>query len=84
MSAKTLEKYKIGDKVYVDTHKHPLTLSNSQVRKYSGLKWYCNICDNHDNCFLTNTLAFHCHNCDYDLCQKCIEEHNYIYVNNMM
>ena len=83
INEKALEKYKIGDNVPVDSHKHPLTLSNNQMTHYNG-KWYCSICNNKDNCFLDNTLAFHCHSCEYDLCQKCIEEHNYIYVNNKM
>ena len=83
MNEKVLEKFKIGDKVPVDSHKHLLTLSNSQMTQYNG-KWYCSICNNKDKCFLEFTLAFHCHTCEYDLCQKCIEVHNYAYVNNMM
>ena len=78
-----LKKYKIGDKVPVDSHKHLLTLSNAQMRQYSGNGWYCNICGD-EKVYLENTLSFHCFSCEYDLCQKCIEEHNYIYVNNMM
>ena len=77
MNEKMLENYKIGDKVHVDCHKHPLTLSNDQMRQYKGNKWYCNICNNKDFCFLDNTLSFHCHSCEYDLCQKCIKKHNY-------
>jgi len=79
-----LEKYKIGDKVPVDTHEHLLTLSNDQMRGYDGGKWYCNNCDNQNNLFLSNTLSFNCQSCQYDLCQKCIAEHNYIKVNNKM
>ena len=78
-----LKNYKIGDEVPVDSHKHPLILSNDQMRQYSGNGWYCNICGE-EKVYLDNTFSFHCHICKYDLCEKCIEEHNYNHVNNMM
>ena len=79
-----LDKYEIGDKVPVDCHEHPLTLSNDEMRNYQGVKWYCSICNNKDYCFLSNTLSFHCHSCQYDLCEKCIAEHNYKYANDLI
>ena len=84
MNVKMLEKYTIGEKLAVDSHKHPLILSNAKMREYSGSGWYCNICNNDKHPFLDNTLSFHCRICEYDLCQKCINEHNYKDVNNKM
>ena len=84
MNYKILENYKIGEKVPVDSHRHSLILSDDKMRQYPGVGWYCSICNNKDKSFLDNTLSFHCHSCEYDLCQKCIEVHNYKYVNNMM
>ena len=79
-----LDNYRLGDRVPVDCHEHPLILSNDQMRQYNGSKWYCSICDNQDNCLLSNTLSLHCHICNYDLCVKCIKEHDYRNVNNMI
>ena len=81
---KILEKYNIGDKIHVDCHIHPLILSNDLMRHYQGGKWFCDICRNTDKTFLDNTLSFNCNICQYDLCEKCIEEHNYININNKM
>lgn len=81
-----LSNYKLGDKVAVDTHNNILVLSNSQMRQYSGLRWICSICRDKGEKFsyLDNTLTFHCHKCEYDLCLKCISEHDYRYINNKM
>ena len=81
---KMLENYKIGDTVAVDCHEHPLTLSNDQMRKYNGGQWYCDICKNSDLCFLSSTFSFNCSRCKYDLCEKCIVEHDYRKINGMM
>ena len=54
---KILEKYKIGDKVPIDSHKHILTLSNAQMRQYPASLWYCNICGD-KKVYLCNTLSF--------------------------
>lgn len=77
-----LLKYKIGDKIPVDTHGHLLILSNDEMRQYKGNGWYCSICNNSDKPFLNNVYSFHCRSCEYDLCGKCIEEHNYVVINN--
>ena len=80
-----LEKYKVGDIVPVDSHNHPLTLSDGQMRQYpEGSIWICDICKNHDHPFLGNTYSFHCHSCKYDLCLNCLEKHNGNKINNMM
>ena len=84
MNDKMLENYKIGDKVPVDSHEHVLTLSNDQMRGYNGDEWYCDSCGNNNKCFLSNALSFNCPFCKYDLCQKCIFEHNYKNINNRM
>ena len=60
-------KYKIGDKIPVDSHEHSLILSNSQMRTYQD-KWYCSICNNSDKPFPNNYYSFHCPTCEYDLC----------------
>lgn len=78
-----LMKYKIGDKIPVDSHEHSLILSNSQMRTYQD-KWYCSICNNSDKPFPNNYYSFHCPTCEYDLCGKCIEEHDYRIVNDKM
>ena len=70
INAKILENYKIGDKILVDSHKHPLTLSNEQMRQYRGNRWFCDICNNKEDPFLSNTLSFNCSICKYDLCQN--------------
>ena len=36
LNDKMLQNYSIGDIIPVDSHKHPLTLSNHQMRQYSG------------------------------------------------
>ena len=77
-------KYRLGESVPVDTHSHPLILSNSDMRKYKGYGWYCSICQNKDKFFFDNMLSFHCHGCEYDLCYKCILIHDYRVVNNKM
>ena len=84
INAKILENYKIGDKILVDSHKHPLTLSNEQMRQYRGNRWFCDICNNKEDPFLSNTLSFNCSICKYDLCQNCIEIHNYKKINNKL
>ena len=84
MNNKMLLDYKIGDKVPVDCHVHPLTLCNDQMRQYNGGNWCCDVCKNTSGFFLSNTLSFHCLSCGYDLCQKCMTVHNYQYVNNSM
>ena len=63
-------KYRLGETVPVDSHSHPLILSNSEMRKYQGYGWYCSICQNEDKVFYDNMLSFHCHQCEYDLCYK--------------
>ena len=80
---KILKKYKIGDKFPVDSHKHILTLSNAQMRQYPASLWYCNICGDKE-VYLYNTLSFNCRICEYDLCEKCLEEHYYLHFNNKM
>ena len=86
MTGKVLLDYKIGNIFYVDCHEHPLVLSTDQMRQIpgTGLGWYCNLCNNKDNCFLGNVPAFHCKLCDFDLCSKCIELHKYQYVNDLI
>ena len=77
-------KYRLGESVPVDSHSHPLILSNSEMRKYQGYGWYCSICQNEDKVFYDNMLSFHCHQCEYDLCYKCILVHDYRVVNSNM
>ena len=77
-------KYRLGESVPVDTHSHPLIVSNNDMRKYDGYGWYCNICQNKDKIFYDNMLSFHCHQCEYDLCYKCILVHDYRVVNSNM
>ena len=84
MNINMLSKYKLGENVPVDCHKHPLILSDAQMRGYIGEAWYCSICNNSEAPFLNNALSFCCSGCDYDLCDKCIELHNYKYVNKKM
>ena len=77
-------KYRLGESVPVDTHSHPLIFSNNEMRKYDGYEWYCSICQNKDKFFFDNMLSFHCHQCEYDLCYKCILIHDYRVVNSNM
>jgi len=79
-----LSKYKIGTKIPVDCHIHPVYLSDDRRRKYNGNKWYCNICNDEKKYYFPNILSFNCNLCKYDLCQKCIEQHNFRVINNMM
>ena len=79
-----LANYKLGESVPVDTHPHSLILSNAEMKRKKGGCWFCDICQNKDQCFLNNTLSFHCNECDYDLCELCIAKHNYKYVNEQM
>ena len=79
-----LAKYKLGESVPVDSHSHPLILVNCDMRNYPGSGWYCSICNNSDDCFYNNMYSFHCKQCKYDLCYKCILVHDYKVVNEKM
>ena len=79
-----LTKYSLGESVPVDTHSHPLILSNAEMRNYQSDGWYCSICNNQKDYFFNNMLAFHCKKCEYDLCYKCIRIHDYRVVNDKM
>ena len=79
-----LQKYRLGETIPVDTHQHPLVLSNGEMRKYQANGWYCDICNNKDHCFFNNMFAFHCKICDYDLCFDCMKKHDYRTVNDNM
>jgi serine/threonine protein kinase len=79
-----LMKYRLGESVPVDTHPHPLILSNGEMRQYQGEGWYCDICQNDEHCFFDNMFSFHCKKCKYDLCKSCIEKHDYRVVNDKM
>ena len=83
LNAIFLDHYHIGEVLPVDCHKHPLILSNAEMRKNNST-WICNICKNVEFPFPSNVVSFNCINCDYDLCFKCIEVHNYKNINNMM
>ena len=78
------KKYRLGESVPVDSHQHPLILSNAEMRGYNGDGWYCSICQNKDECFFNNMLSFQCKKCEYDLCYTCILIHDYRVVNNKM
>ena len=79
-----LQKYRLGESVPVDIHSHPLVVSNAEMRQYQSDGWYCNICNNQKGYFFNNMFAFHCKLCDYDLCYKCMEIHDYRVVNEKM
>ena len=79
-----LSKYRLGESVPVDSHSHPLILSNCDMRNYPGNGWYCNICNNSEDCFFNNMFSFHCKQCEYDLCYKCILVHDYRVINEKM
>ena len=79
-----LKKYKLGERVPVDIHSHPLTLSNADMRQYKGGEWYCDICQNKEDCFFDNMYSFNCKICEYDLCYTCILKHDYRVVNDSM
>ena len=81
---KLLSKYKLGEIVPVDSHSHPLILLSGSSRKYSGNGWYCSICNNKKDYYFDNMYSFHCKKCKYDLCYKCIFEHDYREVNKKM
>lgn len=83
LNAIFLDHYHIGEVMPTDCHKHPLILSNAEMRK-SNSTWICDICRNFNAPFPSNVVSFCCRNCDYDLCFKCIEVHNYKYINNKM
>ena len=78
------KKYRLGETVPVDTHQHPLILSNAEMRGYNGDGWYCSICQNKDASFFNNMLSFQCKRCEYDLCYGCILIHDYRVVNDNM
>jgi len=75
-------KYRLGESVPVDTHPHPLILSNAEMRQYKGDGWYCSICNNQKDYFFNNMLSFQCKKCEYDLCYGCMEIHDYRVVND--
>ena len=57
MNSIILAKYHIREKIPVDTHKHPLIVSNSEMRK-SKSNWFCDICKNVDKSY-TSDIFFH-------------------------
>ena len=84
MNFHVLSKYKLGESVPVDIHSHPLILSNDEMRRYKGYGWYCSICQNKNHLYFSSILSFHCHECKYNLCDICIEKHDYRVVNEKM
>lgn len=78
------KKYRLGETIPVDTHPHPLIVSNAEMRGYNGDGWYCSICQNKDKSFFNNMLSFQCKACEYDLCYDCILIHDYRVVNAKM
>lgn len=58
MNSIILAKYHIREKIPVDTHKHPLIVSNSEMRK-SKSNWFCDICKNVDKSYTSDILSFH-------------------------
>jgi serine/threonine protein kinase len=77
-------KYRLGETVPVDSHEHPLIVSNAEMRGYNGDGWYCSICQNKDKSFFNNMISFQCKRCEYDLCYTCILKHDYRVVNEKM
>ena len=78
------KKYRLGETIPVDSHEHPLIVSNAEMRGYHGDGWYCNICLNKDKSFFNNMISFHCKRCEYDLCYGCILIHDFRVVNDKM
>jgi hypothetical protein len=70
--------------VPVDSHSHPLIVSNCDMRGYNGDGWYCSICNNKEKYFFNNMLSFQCKRCEYDLCYDCMLIHDYRIVNEKM
>lgn len=79
-----LQKYRLGESVPVDTHSHPLILSNDEMRQNHSDGWYCSICKNQKDYFFNNMFSFHCKICDYNLCYTCMKIHDYRVVNDKM
>ena len=76
-----LKQYKLGESVPVDSHSHPLVLSNCDMRNYPGSGFICDICKKH---FLNNMFSFNCKRCEYDLCYICIQKYDYRTINEKM
>ena len=83
-NALILKKYRLGESVPVDSHSHPLIVSNCDMRGYNGDGWYCSICNNKEKYFFNNMLSFQCKRCEYDLCYDCMLIHDYRIVNEKM
>ena len=62
----------INSPILVLDHKHPLIYSLTLDRSKFGTSWRCNKCS---SIFPYNVPTFYCIFCDFDLCEKCLLQH---------
>ena len=62
----------INSPVLVLDHNHPLIYSFTLDRAKFGTNWRCNKCSSF---FAYNIPSFYCIFCDFDLCEKCLLQH---------
>ena len=62
----------INSPVLVSDHNHPLIYSFTLDRAKFGTNWRCNKCSSF---YEYNIPSFYCIFCDFDLCEKCLLQH---------
>ena len=62
----------INSPILVSDHNHPLIYSFTLDRARFGDSWRCNKCS---SIFEYNIPSFYCIFCDFDLCEKCLLQH---------
>ena len=62
----------INSPFLVSDHNHPLIYSFTLDRAKFGTNWRCNKCS---SSFAYNIPSFYCIFCDFDLCEKCLLQH---------
>lgn len=63
----------IGDKLWVTNHSHELIFADYRQKSsgYAG-GWRCDVCDTSFNAEVPN---FHCGQCSFDICEKCLPKY---------
>ena len=54
-----------------DTHKHTLRPINPSIEYRTYQEWICDNCDRRFSCQRDTMTAFHCDECNFDLCKTC-------------
>ena len=69
------EKGMIRAEAHHPYHEHQLTkVDTRRTYAFCDARWKCDCCQRHlDGTIAEETYAYHCHKCEFDLCQQCYQ-----------